>query len=550
MNVVAPVKLTATVSVGKSVRQGPMAPWRLTLLLALAAMASGILLTGVAVWFLGAVAIAGLGPVAAALAFNFHTPAAFVRLFALSKTVCKYGERVFGHRAALLDQVRRRSALFAAMAHAPSTRAVGWQLGNQDRLSDYMEDVEDVDYARLRVALPALTLLAGMTVMVVATAWLATAALIPIAALSSIVVMMLRRAMQVVTDRRTAVRFSQRGTGRVLGAALAAVVPLKAERAFAKVLAAAFAGFGAAAGQQAAQRRELVLLDMVAGLVGPVAALSILVAAWHAGSRGSALLVPAFLAFGWLTLGETVSGVSRIVLGRVRELAASEGLQRWTATSSADGVSLSFAALHRLVLTNVPRQTPDGRGLGEPVNLTLEAGHPTVLVGASGAGKTTLLKQVAGWIGDDDVGRYTGDGVVLLAARRRAMAHLCLHDAAILSDTIRDNLFAPNATDSECWEALAAVELDGRIEAAGGLDTWIEQDMLSLGEAQRLNLARALLGEAPLVLLDEPVEHLDPEQGSRILKRVLHQLACRIVIYSSHDAQEAPNTCHPHLKVA
>ena len=47
-----------------------------------------------------------------------------------------------------------------------------------------------------------------------------------------------------------------------------------------------------------------------------------------------------------------------------------------------------------------------------------------------------------------------------------------------------------------------------------------------------------------------PVEHLDPEQGSRILKRVLHQLACRIVIYSSHDAQEAPNTCHPHLKVA
>ena len=219
MNVVAPVKLTATVSVGKSVRQGPTAPWRLTLLLALAAMASGILLTGVSVWFLGAVAIAGLGPVAAALAFNFHTPAAFVRLFALSKTVCKYGERVFGHRAALLDQVRRRSALFAAMAHAPSTRAVGWQLGNQDRLSDYMEDVEDVDYARLRVALPALALMAGTTVMVVATAWLAAAALIPIAALSTMVVMMLRRAMQVVTDHRTAVRFSQRGTGRVLGAA-------------------------------------------------------------------------------------------------------------------------------------------------------------------------------------------------------------------------------------------------------------------------------------------------------------------------------------------
>jgi ABC-type transport system involved in cytochrome bd biosynthesis fused ATPase/permease subunit len=171
------------------------------------------------------------------------------------------------------------------------------------------------------------------------------------------------------------------------------------------------------------------------------------------------------------------------------------------------------------------------------VNLTLEAGHPTVLVGASGAGKTTLLKQIAGWIGADDVGRYTGDGVVLLAARRCAMSHLCLHDAAILSDTIRENLLAPNAADSECWAALAAVELDGRIEAAGGLDSWIEQDMLSLGEAQRLNLARALLGRAPLVLLDEPVEHLDPEQGSRIRNRILRQLADRIVVYSSHDAQ-------------
>jgi ATP-binding cassette, subfamily C, bacterial CydC len=538
----AVLRSSARAPLGNSARQGPKAPWRLALILAVAALASGILLTGVSVWFLGAVALAGLGPAAAALAFNFHTPAAFVRLFALSKTVCKYGERVFGHRAALLDQVRRRSVLFSAMAHAPSTRAVGWQLGNQDRLSDYMDDVEDADYARLRVALPVLTLLAGMIVMVGATAWLAAMALIPIAALSTVVVMMLRRAMQIVSDQRTAVRFSQRGTGRLLGAALAAVVPLKAERAFAKVLTPAFAGFSAAAGEQAAQRRELALLEMVASLAGPVAALSVLVAAWHAGGRGSGLLVPAFLAFGWLAFGEIVSGLSRIALGRVRELAASEGLQRWTAVPGADGMSSrSFAALQRLVLTNVPRQAPDGRRLGESVSLTLETGRPTMLVGASGTGKTTLLKQIAGWIGGDDVGRYVGNGVVLLATRRRAMSHLCLHDAAILSDTIRENLFAPHAADSEYWAALAAVELEERVEAAGGLDTWIEQDMLSLGEAQRLNLARALLSEAPLVLLDEPVEHLDPEQGSRILNRVLRRLAGRIVIYASHDAQAGPN---------
>lgn len=172
----------------------------------------------------------------------------------------------------------------------------------------------------------------------------------------------------------------------------------------------------------------------------------------------------------------------------------------------------------------MPRQTPDGRSLGETVNLTFRAGHPTALVGASGTGKTTLLKQIAGWIGVDNTGQFIGDGVVMLGAYRRTASHLCLHDAAILSDTIRENLFAPDASEAECWRALAAVELDVRFADAGGLGAWITQDMLSLGEAQRLNLARALLTDAPLVLLDEPVEHLDSCQSSRILKRVLSRL--------------------------
>ena len=153
---------------------------------------------------------------------------------------------------------------------------------------------------------------------------------------------------------------------------------------------------------------------------------------------------------------------------------------------------------------------------GQPINLSFRAGHPTALVGASGTGKTTLLKQIAGWIGTDNNGQFVGDGVVMLGAYRRAASHLCLHDAAILSDTVRENLFAPGATEEACWLALAAVELDGRF--AEGLDGWISQDMLSLGEAQRLNLARALLNDAPLVLLDEPVEHLDFDQGLRILQ--------------------------------
>ena len=60
------------------------------------------------------------------------------------------------------------------------------------------------------------------------------------------------------------------------------------------------------------------------------------------------------------------------------------------------------------------------------------------------------------------------------------------------------------------------------------------EDVLSLGEAQRLNLARAWLSQKPLILLDEPTEHLPIEQGDRILERLLRHLRSRIVVLSSH----------------
>jgi ABC-type transport system involved in cytochrome bd biosynthesis fused ATPase/permease subunit len=122
---------------------------------------------------------------------------------------------------------------------------------------------------------------------------------------------------------------------------------------------------------------------------------------------------------------------------------------------------------------------------------------------------------------------------------------LCLHDAAIIGDTVRANLFAPNRTEDDLWRALEAVELSDRIRQEGGLDAWIRQDRLSLGEAQRLNLARAFLTDRPMVLLDEPSEHLDDDQGRRIVVRLLNHLADRIVVTSTHRAMITSGAISP-----
>ena len=108
----------------------------------------------------GSVALAGLS--ASAATFNFHIPAALIRLFAVGRTGARYGQRRVGHRAALIDQVARRVSLFASLAASQSVHQAGWQLGDPSRLADYLDDVEDLDFARLRASLPSLTLACAM----------------------------------------------------------------------------------------------------------------------------------------------------------------------------------------------------------------------------------------------------------------------------------------------------------------------------------------------------------------------------------------------------
>lgn len=507
--------------------------WRHATLLAFAALACGVLLGGLSAWFLGAVAIAGLSA-ATALTFNFHAPGALVRLFAIGRTVARYGERLSGHKGALTDQVLRRADLFGAMADAPATRRAGWQLGDQARLSDYLDDVEDIDFGKLRADLPAATMAFGTVALLGATLFAAPLAALPIAAALAVCAAMAHRLAGKAGHLVAALRAAGRDGGEALGAAAASVVPLRAEDGWNAAAGAALSAFSEADTLRRRLRNAQAGLDAICSLIGPLAGGSVIAIAWLGGARDGALLVPVFVAFAWLAMAEVFQGASRLVVANtLRKLAARE-VAGWGSPAPPGKAEESGIDIPSLSHPGLQRRTPDGRPLGAPLALDLSRGPPTVLVGASGSGKTSLLKQIAGWIGDDDMRR--DGGAAATPQQRRDAVMFCLHDAAILADTVRANLFAPGADDAGLWAALETVEMDARIREAGGLDGWITQETLSMGEAQRLNLARALLSSKPVILLDEPAEHLDAAQAGRIVARLFDRLCDRIVVATSHRA--------------
>ncbi len=503
--------------------------WRLATGFAFAALLCGVLLAGVSAWFLGSVAIAGL--TSAALVFNFHAPSAFIRLFAIGRTAARYGERLAGHKAALTDQVERRVRLFSSMAGAPEVLRAGWQLGDEARLADYIDDVEDIDYERLRAQLPALTLGFGIICALAATAWLAPIALLPITALLLATLLASWRTAKADAMGWEIARSCRRRSARRLGAAMASAIPLRAEHAWGRQSTRVQGDMEEAARAALAIRRRQAGVDALASGFGPVACLTVMGGAWFAGWRGADLLGPMFVAFAWLALGETLSGISRIQMARVRRRAAERVMP--TGGHRTPRRNAAPRQIRMLSHGGLQCRAPDGRLIGEAEPLVVRSGTPLVLAGPSGSGKTSRLKQIAGWIGDDVL---FADNQPLTPGERQTLSTLGLHDAAVLTDTVRANLFANDSSDVALWDALEAVELAERIRLAGGLDAWISQDMLSLGEAQRLNLARCWLSPSPIMLLDEPTEHLDAAQGERLMQRLTQQFSDRILVYSTHLA--------------
>jgi ATP-binding cassette subfamily B protein/subfamily B ATP-binding cassette protein MsbA len=175
------------------------------------------------------------------------------------------------------------------------------------------------------------------------------------------------------------------------------------------------------------------------------------------------------------------------------------------------------------------------------INLSIASNKIVALVGGTGAGKSTLLSLVPRFY-DPNGGSVQLDGVDLRTITKkslRAKIAIVLQDTVLFSTTIRENIAygRPNATDDEIREAARRAQADEFINALPqGYDSPVGErgGHLSVGQRQRIGIARAFLKDAPILLLDEPTSALDPTTEAAIMETIKELMRGRTTLIVTH----------------
>ena len=196
----------------------------------------------------------------------------------------------------------------------------------------------------------------------------------------------------------------------------------------------------------------------------------------------------------------------------------------------ADGIELKAPIGGRVVYKNVKFNYGDGNETICEVDLNAEPGQTIALVGPTGAGKTTLINLLTRFY-EYDSGEILIDDVNIKTlskeSLRRSIGYVT-QESFLFNGTIRDNLLIANreASEDQIWEALKiANAYDFVKKLLNGLDTEVGERgvKLSVGEKQRVSIARALLRNPPILLLDEATASVDTET-ERLIQQALERL--------------------------
>ena len=513
---------------------------RLAALSAAVVGAGSVLLLGLSGWFLTGAAIAGLAGLAAAQAFNVLLPSAGIRLLAILRTAFRYLERLSGHTAALKALAAIRPTLYASLAAAPPAQALALSRGEAS--ARLVQDVDAVETRMIRLSAPwgAGAAVAAGLAMAAPAGW--ASALVVALAVGSTVLGVRALARRLTARTGPAVQQAAGDLKDALAAYAAAAPELRVygvqDRAAAEIA-----------------RKGARLDDLKREAVAAGGALMVLQGA---------------------ILGVAVAGVLAFAHDAATPLAAMAGLACAMALEGLTGLGKAFeqdagadAAAARLdaVLVHgtavaadiATPSTPPSLAFGQYV---IASGSRVVLTGPSGCGKTTVLERLLGLRtlkpGECRDERLMCDGREIEtldpATLRAAFAH-APQDAAMIAGTVRANLaLAGPHAEGALWEALADAALEARVRALPqGLDAWIGEngERLSGGERRRLSLARALLRDAPWLLLDEPTEGLDAATEALVVARLdarLNRTGQGLVLVSHRPAPRA--LCDQELPIS
>ncbi|MFJ4842989.1 thiol reductant ABC exporter subunit CydD [Streptomyces sp. NPDC088746] len=468
------------------------------------------------------------------------------RAFGMGRAVFRYAERLVSHDAVLRMLAELRVAVYRGLERIAPAGLRATRRG--DLLSRLVSDVDALQDYWLRWLLPAATALLVGTGAVAFTGWLLPEAGAVLAGglfLAGVGVPWLsgtlaRRAERQLAPARAtlAVRVADL-LGGTAELAVAGALPARREQ----VRAADGVLTRIASRAAAATALGGGLSALICGLTVVGAAIVALPAVWDGRLAGVELAVVVLTP---LAAFEAVTGLPLAVQYRQR-------VER-----SAERVYEVLDAPVPVVEPADPAEAPaspfplDVRGLSaryegaerdalHSVDLTLHPGKRVAVVGPSGSGKTTLAQVLLRFL-DAREGTYRLGGVEASALDGdtvRTFVGLCAQDAHVFDSSIRENLrlARTDATDDRLREALAAARLlDWARSLPDGLDTLVGEHgaRLSGGQRQRLALARALLADFPVLVLDEPAEHLDLATADALTADLLAATEGRTTVLITH----------------
>lgn len=515
----------------------------LSCVLAMITVVSGLGLLAVAGWLLAGAALAG-----SMIGFELFRPAALLRLFALTRTGGRYADRVVSHEATfrLLADVR----IWFYEQLAPRSPGGLARFASGDLLNRLVADIQSLDNLFLRVLVPSISAVlvgSGLFILLGSWSWLWASAVVGCLILSGIgvpaLVGRLGAAPGVALSRQLAAQ--RQGVVDLISGLPELLVYQGIDRHLETLQGQQRAFLDAQSAMNRLQGDSVALQTLLGGL-----ALWLLLFLGIPLVSSGELTGPLLLGLGLVILAafEVVQPLPLAYqyLGQTRTSAQRLGeiLQTPPPVQFVD-TAKRLPQGHHLSLQGLSFRYPSGQQALHDLDLHLNEGDRVAVVGPSGAGKSTLAQLLVRFI-DPDSGSIQLGGVDLRELPEsvlRQQVGMVSQRSHLFSGTLRENLLMarPDATESALLEALRGAHLEDFVAGLPeGLDTWLGEAGMALsgGQIRRVAVARMLLRDPPILILDEPTEGLDGATATALLDTLVQVMQRRSVLLITHRLQD------------